>query len=82
MERIPQPVFLPGTPKVIIKKITIGISSFNRWVMSPGNRESELTKMKQLIENDIVLATNIDISPVWNKLQALNITSTEKEFDE
>ena len=82
MERIPQPVFLPGTPKVIIKKITVGISSFNRWVMSPGNRESELTKMKQLIENDIVLATNIDISPVWNKLQALNISSTEKEFDE
>jgi len=71
MELIPQPVYLPGTPGVIIHRIRIAINVFNRWATSPGDRAHDVPILKKQVESKILLGTHKEFQKVWEALEKL-----------
>lgn len=75
MERIPQPVFLPGTPESIISTIMYSIRFFYEYEGGefPGERKQ--------VENQILLGTHPYMPKVWEKIKQLESQSTNGSFD-
>ena len=82
MERIPQPVFLPGTPENIIENIEWHITALNKWAASPGDQVDEIPKYKKIVEDEILLGTHNEIVFVWKALEKLESRYTNPYFEE